>query len=254
MTSINTKTFFRGVRVAFEGIQVAFRDPGVRKAYLRVMLAMLALTLVIDALGLWWVFAWIDPSAADEVWMALITWVLRIIGAVLILVVAPLIAILVMNVAFPFFNEPVFMAGLRAQDPERADRVAAGPGMPLRASAMIAALRLLRFLGLTLVFVLVGLIPIVGGIVGTIGQAWLTAKTVSWELMDPYFDRLDIRWDGQKQFVTQYRDALLGFGLPLGLLLAIPLIGPLLFGWVQGAAGTFLVREVQPHPREYEAR
>jgi CysZ protein len=252
MTPIQTKTFYRGVQAAFEGIKVAFRDPGVRKAYLRVMLGMLALTLVIDALGLWWLFTWVDPSAAEEAWMGLIHWLLRILGSAVILLVAPLIAILIMNIAFPFFNEPVFMAGLRAQDPERADRVAAGPGMPLRASALIAAFRLVRFLGMTLGFVLLGFIPIVGGILGTIGQAWLTARTVSWELMDPYFDRLDIRWDGQREFVTQHRDALLGFGLPLGLLLAIPLLGPLLFGWVQGAAGTFLVREVPPHPREFE--
>lgn len=251
---VMAKMFFRGARAAFDGIQLAFGDPGVRKAYLRVVMGMAALTLVIDVLALWWLFSWVDPSVAEEAWMGFVYWLVRILLTLLILLVAPLMAILIANIAFPFFNEPVFMAGLRAVDPQRADRVAAGPGMPISASAGIAAIRLARFLGLTLVFVVIGMIPIVGGIVGAIGQAWLTARTVSWELMDPYFDRLDIRLDGQKEFVAQYRDSLLGFGLPLGLMLAIPLVGPLMFGWAQGAAGTFLVREVPPHPREFEAK
>jgi CysZ protein len=246
-----TQTFMRGVRAALDGVRVALRDPGVRKAYLRVVLGLLLLTLVIDALGLWWLFSFVDPSVAEQAWMGVLFWLLRVVGALLILLIGPMVAILVMNVAFPFFNEPVFMAGLRAQDPERADRVAAGPGMPLAVSAGIAALRLARFVGLTIVFMLIGLVPIIGGIIGMLGQAWLTARTVSWELMDPYFDRLDIRLDGQKEFVARHRDALLGFGFPLWLMLAIPLVGPLLFGWAQGAAGTFLVREVPPHPREF---
>lgn len=245
------KTFFRGSRAAYEGIRVAFADAGVRKAYLRVMLIMLALTLSIDVFGLWGLFAWVDPSGAEQEWMGVILWAVRILGGLLILVMGPLVAILTINVFFPFFNEPLFMAGLRAQDPERADRVAAGPGMAISAAAGIALLRLVRFVALTIMFVLIGLIPVVGGIVATIGEGWLLARTVSWELMDPYFDRLDLGWAEQKRFVDQYRDALLGFGLPLGLMLAIPLVGPLMFGWAQGAVGTFLLREIPPHPREW---
>ncbi|MFV8750704.1 EI24 domain-containing protein [Nannocystaceae bacterium ST9] len=244
------KTFFRGVRAAFEGVRVALADPGVRKAYLRVALGMLALTLVLDVFGIWAVFAAFDPSEVDG-WMRVAFVALRVIGSALVLVVGPLLAILTMNIVFPFLGEPVFMAGLRAQDPARADRVAAGPGMPASISAGIALRRLLRYVGLTIAFMLLGLVPVVGSLLGLIGQAWLTARTVSWELMDPYFDRLDIRWEGQRQFVAQHRDGLLGFGLPLGLLLAIPLVGPLLFGWAQGAAGTFLVRLVPPHEREF---
>ncbi len=254
MTPILAKPFFRGVRAAFEGVRVALADPGVRKAYLRVALSMLALTVTIDGLGLWALFEWVDPSTADRAWMGVVAWVVRILGSLLVLMIGPLIAILTINILFPVFNEPLFMAGLRAQDPARADRVAAGPGMRLSTSAGIAGIRLSRFVGLTMLFMAIGLIPIVGGIVATIGQTWLTARTVSWELLDPYFDRLDIRWEDQKQFVADNRDALLGFGLPLGFMLAIPLIGPLMFGWAQGAAGTVLVRTIQPHSREFEVR
>jgi CysZ protein len=252
MTPITTKTFVRGARAAWEGVRVAVHDPDVRKAYLQVVLGMLVLTLVIDALGLWGLFAWIDPSTADSAIMGAVQWLLRIVGAVVVLMVGPLVALLIMNIAFPLFSEPVFMAGLRAQDPERAARVAAGPGMPLSVSAGIAAVRLARFIGWTIVFLLVGLVPFVGGIIGMLGQAWLTARTAAWEMMDPYFDRLDIRWAGQREFYAKHRDVLLGFGLPLGVMLAIPLIGPLLFGWAQGAAGTLLVREIPPHPREFQ--
>jgi uncharacterized protein involved in cysteine biosynthesis len=251
MTPIKTQTFIRGVRAALDGIQVAFRDRGVREAYLKVVLGLVALTLVIDALGLWGILTFIDPSTAESELMGLIRWLLRAVGIVLVLLIGPLVALLIMNIVFPMFSEPVFMAGLRAQDPDRAARVAQGPGMPLRIAAGLAAIRLARFIGWTLVFLLVGLVPFVGGILGAIGQAWLTARTAASELMDPYFDRLDLRWDEQQKFYARHRDALLGFGLPLGVMLAIPLLGPLLFGWAQGAAGTLLVREIPPHPREF---
>lgn len=248
-----TVSFSQGVRAAFAGMKVALSDAGVRAAYLRVMLGLLALTLVLDVLGVWGVVSLFDP-AAFEGWKSFAMLGLRVVGIVLVLVGGPILALLTMNVVFPFFNEPMFMAGLRAVDPARAERVAAGPGMPIATSAGIALTRLLRYVGLTIVLLLIGLVPVVGGLVAAIGQALLTARTVSWELMDPYFDRLDIRGPEQREFVARHRDALLGFGLPLALLLAIPLLGPLLFGLVQGAAGTFLVRMIPPHEREFAAR
>lgn len=248
-----TASFSQGVRAAFAGMKVALSDAGVRAAYLRVMLGLLALTLVLDVLGVWGVVSLFDPAAFAG-WKSLAMLGLRVVGIVLVLVGGPILALLTMNVLFPVFSEPMFMAGLRAADPARAERVAAGPGMPIATSAGIALTRLLRYVGLTIVLLLIGLIPLVGGLVAAIGQALLTARTVSWELMDPYFDRLDIRGPEQREFVARHRDALLGFGLPLALLLAIPLLGPLLFGLVQGAAGTFLVRLIPPHERESAAR
>lgn len=252
-TPMLAKPFFRGARAAFDGIRVALADAGVRRAYLRVVLGLLALTLALDALGVWGVLAIFDPSEVEG-WMSYFYLALRVLGIVLVLVIGPLVALLTMNVVFPFFSEPMFMAGLRAVDPERADRVAAGPGMPIATSAGIAARRLARYLGLTLALLLLGLVPVIGSLLATIGQAYLTARTIAWELMDPYFDRLDIRGPEQREFVAQHRDALLGFGAPLALLFAIPLVGPLMFGWAQGAAGTFLVRMIPPHDKEFGPR
>jgi uncharacterized protein involved in cysteine biosynthesis len=253
MTAPNiTASFSQGVQAAFAGIKVALFDAGVRAAYLRVMAGLLALTLALDVLGVWGIVSLVDP-AAFEGWRALAMQGLRVLGIVLVIVAGPILALLTMNVLFPFFNEPMFMAGLRAVDPARAERVAAGPGMPLATSAGIALTRLLRYLGLSLALLLLGLVPLVGSIAAPLGQALLTARTVAWELMDPYFDRLDIRGPEQREFVARHRNALLGFGLPLALLLAIPLLGPLLFGLVQGAAGTFLVRLIPPHERELTA-
>ncbi|NJK32509.1 MAG: EI24 domain-containing protein, partial [Deltaproteobacteria bacterium] len=103
----------------------------------------------------------------------------------------------------------------------------------------------------SLCFLLLGLVPVVGSIAGAIGQTWLTARTVGWELVDPYFDRLGMGWSEQREFVREHRRSLLGFGLPLSLILAIPLVGPLLFGLAQAAAAVYVVREVPPHAREY---
>jgi hypothetical protein len=47
---------------------------------------------------------------------------------VLAALVAPLVALFVVNIVFPFLAEGVFFAGLRAVDPARADALAEGVG------------------------------------------------------------------------------------------------------------------------------
>jgi uncharacterized protein involved in cysteine biosynthesis len=93
---------------------------------------------------------------------------------------------------------------------------------------------------------------VVGTIIGTLAQAWLTSLTVAWELLDPYFDCLDIRHAEQRDFVGRHQKALLGFGLPISLMLAIPIAGPLLFGLAQAAGAIFVAREVPVDPREQQ--
>ncbi len=250
---LSASPFARGVRAALDGLRLAIGDAGVRKAYLRVVLGIFALTLVIDVLALWGLFTAADPSQADAIWLEIVYWIARILGAALVLLIGPLLAIFTINIAFPFFNEGIFMAALRSQDPARAERVAAGRGLSIASAAGTATIRLIRFLAGSLLFLVIGLIPVIGSVIGAVGQTWLTARTVAWEMIDPWFDRLGMGWTEQKAFVKQHERSLLGFGLPLSLILAIPLAGPFLFGLIQASAATWLVREVPSHPRELES-
>ena len=116
----------------------------------------------------------------------------------------------------------------------------------------IALRRMIKFMLLSLGLFALGLVPVVG-VVATLLQLWLTARTVAWELMDPYFDCLDIRYAEQKQFIARLQKPLLGFGFPVALLFAIPFAGPLCFGVAQAAAATFVAREFPVDPRETTA-
>ena len=117
-------------------------------------------------------------------------------------------------------------------------------------SIAIPTWRLIKFLLLTLCLMIVGLIPVIGTIIATATQAWLTARAVAWELVDPYFECLDIRHAEQREFINKHQKLLIGFGLPISLMLAIPLVGPLLFGLAQAAGAVLVAREIPIDPRE----
>jgi hypothetical protein len=69
-------------------------------------------------------------------------------------------------------------------------------------------------------------------------------------MMEPYFDRHGMRWSAQRAYIKKNRWTILGFALPISLLLAIPIIGPLFFGIAQAGAAWFVrhVLEGAPEP------
>ena len=242
--------YTRGFRTAVDGMKLALRNEEVGKAYLRVAAVIFVLTVVIDSAAIWALFHYTVPAADAELWRIALLWTARVVGTVAGLLIGPLVAIFTVNIAFPVFNMGVFLAGMKVVDPERAERLAAKPGMPLHITVAISAWRLVKFVLLSAGLLLVGLIPVVGGLVAAGLQLWLTARTVSAELLDPYFECLDIRYAEQKQIVARHQKPLLGFGLPVALLLAIPVVGPLAFGVAQAAAAVFVARELPVDPRE----
>lgn len=231
-------------------MRLALRSKGVGRAYRRAAAAIFAITLVIDTAMIGGLFWLTTPAEDAAVWMIAALWIARVIGTVAALLIGPLLAIFAINIAFPLFNKGVFLAGLQLADPERAAALAAKPGMPLGPAAGIALRRMARFVLLSLGLLMLGLIPVIGSLAATVLQLWLTARTIAWELMDPYFDCLDIRYAEQREIVGRLHEPLLGFGVPVALLLAIPLIGPLSFGIMQAAAGVFVAREFPIDPRE----
>jgi CysZ protein len=242
--------YTRGFRAAVDGMRLALRNEEVGKAYLRVAAVIFVLTIVIDSAAIWALFHYTAPAPDAELWMLVLLWTARVVGTVGGLLIGPILAIFTVNILFPVFNMGVFLAGMKVVDPERAERLAAKPGMPLRVTVAISAWRLVKFVVLSLGLLLLGLVPVIGSVIAALLQLWLTARTVSAELMDPYFESLDIRYAEQKQFVARHQKPLLGFGVPVALMLAIPVLGPLAFGLAQAAAAVFVAREIPVDPRE----
>jgi uncharacterized protein involved in cysteine biosynthesis len=226
--------FVSGVTAAFRGLSTATGSAELRRLYVRLALAIFALTVVLDILGIWAVVS-LTPDV-DSGARAVLVVLLRVAGVAIVLLLAPLLAVLVANLVLPMLAELVFMAGMRAVDPEQARVLAEGPGMPLRRSIGHGVVRLVRFLLLGGVAALCSLIPVVGSVVGPAAVALVTASSLAWELLVPYFERRQMSMAAQHTYLNSHRSTVLGFALPYSFALAVPFVGPLLFGVAQAAA------------------
>lgn len=230
-----------GALAAVQGFRFALHRPEIRRLYRRLAAVLFVVTLLLIA-GLsaaLWHFTAATHDASTLRVVAL--WLLRLGGLVVVGLSAPLLALLGVNAAWPALSEQVFMAALKDLDPARAAALEAGPGTSLKAGLASALRRFGYFLGMTLVAFGVALVPIVGAIAGPLLQAYVSARAMTWELLDPYFDRRGLDFARQRAEIREHRWAALGFGLPMTLLLALPLVGPLLFGFAQAAAAKLVV-------------
>ena len=230
-----------GLKAAGRGVRRVLETPEVGKTYIQLVAVLFLLAATFNVAGIWAVLHF-TPIDGGEAWWTLVgLWLLRVAGLLIVVLVAPLIALFTTNTLFPVLGERVFLAGVRAVDPARADELAALEGLPLRVSVPQNLIRMAMFLGLSVVSFGVSLIPLIGAVLGPVLQAYFTARALGWELLDPYFEKLEVRFDAQHTFVKQHRGPLVGFALPFSLVMSIPLVGPLLFGVAQAAAGTLVV-------------
>ena len=241
------KAFSAGLQAAMRGLRIAGRSAEVRGTYARLVAAIFVLAAWLDVGGMWavWHFTAVDPSSSW--WMIAVLWTLRIAGVVIVLFVAPLVAFFIVNALFPVLAERVFFAALAEVAPARAQELQAMPGKPFVRGMADNLLRMGLFFATTLLAVVVSFVPAVGAVAGPPLSVYFTARAMGWELLDPYFDKLQLDFAAQRQFVARHRPALVGFGLPLGFMMAIPLVGPLFFGLAQAAAAV-LVADVIERP------
>lgn len=234
-----------GVSLARRGVAIAWASAEVRRTYVRLVLVLVAIATVLDATGIWAVVALTHAGAGAPWWEIVAMVLLRIAGVGIVLLVAPVVAMFVINVAFPFLGEGVFFAGMRQVAPARAAALAAAPGRPLAQTWVDACLRLLGFLGLSVVAFAISWVPVLGSVAGPVLQAWRSALALSWELLDPYFDRLGLDRGAQRALLRRHQPTLLGFALPFVFVMAIPVVGALAFGLAQAAIAVVVVEAVE---------
>jgi hypothetical protein len=211
------------------------------------------LCVAIDAGGIAAIAHWTQVASDASTWRATAWIALRVLGIAALLLATPLLVQVTMRTALPLLGERVFLSALRSLDPGLAQRLEAQPGLPLWVGMLDSAARLARFAGLTVLLLALALVPGVGAVIAAPLQLYFTARALSWELLDPYFERRGMRMREQRRFLAEQRAALFGFGLPLALLLAVPLLGPLLFGLAQAAAAQ-LVHDALCDSRPAEER
>ncbi len=235
-----------GVSVAFRGFRFALSHPEIRSLYRQLLVAVFLLALVLMGLltGSLWYFTGIADDASG--WMVAGLWILRIAGQLIILMAAPLLALMLVNALAPFLGERAFLGALRVLDPARADRLQASEGLSFAAGLGSSLRRLVHFLALTVLALGVTLIPLVGAIFGPVIQLWATSRALTWELLDPYFDMQGLTYAEQRRYLRRHRSAVFGYGLPLSFVLGLPLVGPLCFGLAQASAALLIVEVLEP--------
>lgn len=236
-----------GVSAAWRGFKLATSNRDVGRTYLLLAAVVFAVALLLDIAGIWTIVHLTAPDGSESWWAAIGLFLLRLAGIGIVLLAAPIIALFAVNTAAPLLGERVFLAGLRAVNPARADELAGLPGLPMRTAIAQNLIRLVLFVGLSIGALAVSFIPVIGSIAGPVLQGYFTARALGWELLDPYFEKLNYKFDAQHDFIKQHRRAMLGFSLPFSFVMAIPLVGPMVFGVAQAATGT-LVNDILERP------
>jgi len=246
VSSNTPKTALAGTSAAIRGVRFALSHPEIRRIYRQLLVVLfftaIGLTVLLSG-GLWYFTALADDASG---WMVAGIWLLRIAGALIVLMASPLLALMVINALFPFLGERAFLGALRVLDPARADALASREGLSLSAGLGIAIRRLLHFMALTIFAFGLTLIPLVGALLGPLVQLWSTSRAMTWELLDPYFDKRAFSYADQRRYLREHRGAIFGFGLPLSFLLALPIVGPLCFGLAQASSALLVVEVLEP--------
>ena len=235
-----------GVSVAFRGFRLGFSHPEIRRLYRQFMVVLFLVALALMGLltgSLWYVTGIADDASA---WMVAGLWILRIAGQLIILMAAPLLALMLVNALFPFLGERAFLGALRVLDPARAERLEASEGLSFAAGFASSSRRLLHFFVLTVLAFGSTLIPLVGAVIGPLIQLWATSRALTWELLDPYFDLQGLGYAEQRRYLRRNRRAVFGYGLPLSFVLSLPFVGPLCFGLAQASVALLIVEILEP--------
>lgn len=229
--------------LALRGLRLALGSADIRRVYFKLASALLLTAMALTAGFGYAAWSLMPEPGAEWSVVATLLWVARVLAVVLAALVAPLVALFVVNIVFPFLAEGVFFAGLRAVDPARAAALEQASGSGFTTSTASSVRRLFYYLGGTVLIFVLACVPVIGAVAGPLAQLWFTARMLSWELLDVYFERRGLDYAGQRTVLKAHRGAMFGFGAPWTLLLALPVVGPLGFGLAQAAAA-LLVTDV----------
>lgn len=185
----------------------------------------------------------------------------------------PLVTVFVTQYLLPQFPDDVFFSTLSKLDPQKSETYRAVTAMGFWSVLALRSRRFIRLSFYSLVTYCLSLLPFVGWMVIPVAQfyliskifgyktavvfstfqlipslrvyAWPTvkvlfgARALALEMLDPYFSRFG--YDKVKLVERPHQAVLIGFAGPFLFLMAIPLVGPLMWGMVQASSSVLLL-------------
>jgi uncharacterized protein involved in cysteine biosynthesis len=232
---------FQGAWCAVSGLWTGVTSPHVRKTYWSALFTLVIAGWALSFALLWAVFHFVPVEAATSSWSTVGFWLLRVLLGLGALFVAAVLALPVAQVISPKFCAAPFFAGLELRCPVRATQLRQASGLNWFNSLSVLLRRLPRFVGISMLAFAVSFVPVAGGPLAATLQWSNAAWMVCSELLDPYFEARGLDYVGQAELMGRHRFACLGFGLVCAPLLALPLLGPFFFAWIQAAAAHLVV-------------
>ncbi len=272
-----------GFQCALAGAKTAVTNPS--QVWGPMTGATLVVAVALDVGGTTLIGRWLNPGEDAGALWTLVERVALVAVDGAWLLVSPLVAIAVVQQLLPLLGEKILFDALKAPTGEsptgesptgprtvasssatpstlatlRTARVAqleASDGLGLR-SLGVAAARAQSLATIAGVAVPIGvgvsLVPVAGPFIAGALAAAVAAYSLTWELLDPYFDKAGLDFEAQERVVWGNAVALTCFGVPFSLALAVPFFGPMTVAVAQGAAAEVVWRVLERDP-EAEAR
>lgn len=186
---------------------------------------------------------WLTPFA--EGWSGVET--LRTVVSVLVVAISGVLLVLLFTVTTLALGAPLYDR-ISEEIDAHAGSYAAVPDESLLKMVWSTLVHLVKVIAISLpvgaAFLLIGLIPGVGGAIASVGSAIFGGWMIALEMIGSPAGRRGIRTLGQRHQLLRRDPWLsLGFGVPCFLLLAVPVLALLVFP-IATAAGTLLTRRL----------
>jgi hypothetical protein len=225
---------WEGFLEALKGGYTALQNPNFRQHYLHFVKSMGLILLGMYAiLGVLTVIYF-------PIVLFLVTWAPGLLGQTL--TVIPLWAYVITKKRTPMASNQLFLDELERLSPQRAKELE----QQMRTEEVVNRNWLedvyhdLRtswhFTRASLMWLAFSIIPVVGSLISWLGQTWLVADRMGWNLLSVYtISAKKMSYRQQKHWMRARKWRIIGFTLPYMFLSSIPFIGPFFLGLAQAA-------------------
>jgi hypothetical protein len=228
------KKMGEGFLEAMKGSWTALHNPDFQKDFVTFFKSMGIVLLAMYAIFVM-LFLLYFPVA-----IFLYTWAPGLIGQVFTLI--PLWAYIITRKRTPMSSNQLFLDELQKLSPQRAQELSQQMKAEesINKNWMEDVYHDLRtswhFTKYSLMFLCFSIIPVVGSFITFLGQTWLVADRMGWNLLSVYtISAKKMSYRQQKHWMRARKWRIIGFTLPYMLMCSIPMIGPLFLGLAQGA-------------------
>jgi len=228
------KKMGEGFLEAVKGGYSSIRNEKIRENFFQFLKSVATITVALYAIAAILLFVYYP------IVVFFYNWCPGIFGQFLTLI--PLWSFIISRKRSPAFVNKLFLDQLETLSPQRAEELSQQMKLQegINDTWMEEVYRDLRtswhFTKYSLMFLAFSVIPVVGSFITYLGQMWLVADRMGWNLLSVYtISTKRMSYRQQKHWMRARKWRIIGFTLPYMFLASIPLIGPLFLGIAQAA-------------------